>query len=85
MAHIGMCGDVKAIYYIENGDDAQTAASKAIKYLGDEVGGRGGIICISKDGGIGLAFSTYRMGWAYINADGMKYGIDQGDNIAADS
>ena len=68
---------------MENGDDAQTAAEKAIKYLGNETDGRGGIICISNKGDIGFSFSTFRMGWALIADDKIKFGIDHGDKFEA--
>ena len=69
---------------MENGDDAQTAAEKAIKHLHEETGGRGGVICIDKNGKLGHSFSTYRMGWALIDGDGVvKYGIDQGQTLTA--
>ena len=66
---------------MENGDTAQEAAEKAIGYLGKETTGRGGVICINNKGEIGMSFSTYRMGWAMINEDGVTYGIDQGERI----
>ena len=66
---------------MENGDSAQVAAEKAIEYLGQETTGRGGVICISNKGEIGMSFSTYRMGWASINDDGVCYGIEQGERL----
>lgn len=66
---------------MENGDTAQIAAEKAIEHLGKETTGRAGVICISSNGDIGLSFSTYRMGWASINENGITYGIDQGERI----
>ena len=69
--------------HIENGDDAKTAAEKAIKELGEETCGRAGVICIDNKGNIGHAFSTYRMGWALIDQDGIRFGIDHGDCFKA--
>ena len=66
---------------MESGDSAQVAAEKAIEYLGSETNGRGGVICISNKGEIGMCFSTYRMGWASISEDGIMYGIEQGERI----
>ena len=62
---------------MENGDSAQVAAEKAIRYLGNQTNGRGGVICINNEGEIGVSFSTYRMCWASLNEDGFSYGIEQ--------
>ena len=66
---------------MENGDSAQVAAEKAIRFLESQTNSLGGVICISNKGEIGVSFSTYRMGWAAINEDGFIYGIEQGERI----
>eukprot|EP00794_Sanderia_malayensis_P000152 gene151-764_t len=78
---VNVCRQV--VRHIENGDNAQTAADKAIQELGKETIGRCGVICIDNKGNIGHAFSTYRMGWALITEDGIQYGVDQGECLKA--
>eukprot|EP00794_Sanderia_malayensis_P000150 gene150-762_t len=78
---VNVCRQV--VRHIENGDDAQTAADKAIQELGEETVGTGGVVCIDNKGNIGHAFSTYRMGWALITENGIQYGVDQGECLKA--
>ena len=46
------------------GARAQAAADWAVEELRSKVGGRGGVIVVSIDGGIGTAFNTREMAWA---------------------
>lgn len=39
-----------------------------------------GAITISKDGGIGIAFSSKRMAWAYQRGDELHFGIEHGED-----
>ena len=71
------------VFYLEQGDSAQQAAQKAVNYMQECTGGRGGIICIDKEGNIGKAFTTYRMGWASIDENGIQYGINHGEELGA--
>jgi beta-aspartyl-peptidase (threonine type) len=48
---------------------AQDAAWMTIRALEDRVGGRGGVIVISRDGSIGFAFNTPRMPVAYMDGE----------------
>jgi beta-aspartyl-peptidase (threonine type) len=45
------------------GGGAQAAAERAIDEMERKVGGRGGLIMVSIDGGIGAAFNTRHMTW----------------------
>lgn len=38
-----------------------------------------GAITISKNGEVGVGFTSKRMGWAYQKGDTIFYGIDQGE------
>jgi beta-aspartyl-peptidase (threonine type) len=53
----------------ENGGDPQRAAEEGISVLRAKVGGTGGIILITKGGGVGSAFSTPRFARAYLTSD----------------
>jgi beta-aspartyl-peptidase (threonine type) len=48
---------------------AQDAAWLAIRGLEDRVGGRGGVVVLSRDGSIGFAFNTPRMAVAYMDGE----------------
>jgi beta-aspartyl-peptidase (threonine type) len=48
---------------------AQDAAWMAVRGLEDRVGGRGGVIVVSRDGSIGFAYNTPRMAVAYVDAE----------------
>jgi beta-aspartyl-peptidase (threonine type) len=48
---------------------AQDAAWLAVRALEDRVGGRGGVIVLSRDGSIGFAFNTPRMAVAYMDGE----------------
>ncbi len=51
------------------GATAQDAAWLAVRDFEDRVGGRGGVVVLSKDGSIGFAFNTPRMAVAYMDAE----------------
>jgi beta-aspartyl-peptidase (threonine type) len=54
----------QAIDYLREGYNAQEAAEKVIKLLEEKVKGKGGIIILSK-AGVGAAYNTKRMAYAY--------------------
>ncbi len=56
------------------GATAQGAASEAIAYLFERLGGHGGIILLGPDGQIGLAHNTPRMAWGYATSQGRWQG-----------
>lgn len=47
------------------------------------VGGSAGAIVISKDGQIGIGFSSEKMAWAYLKNGTIHYGIKKGQHFTA--
>jgi beta-aspartyl-peptidase (threonine type) len=62
---------------LQTGMTAQEAAREAIRHMEARVGGRGGIIMITKNGDLGVSFTTERMAWASISDGVMRSGIDE--------
>lgn len=58
------------------GDSPQDAASAAIAYLHQRLGGHGGIILLGPDGRLGLAHNTPRMAWGYATPEGLHLGTN---------
>lgn len=61
---------------VASGSTPQAAATAAIAYLQDRLGGHGGIITLGPDGLLGLAHNTPRMAWGWANPHGQKLGTD---------
>ncbi len=57
---------------IEAGHDAKEASDAAIRYLGERVGGLGGVITIDAEGRIAFSFNTPRMAVAMIDQAGKR-------------
>lgn len=57
---------------LQNGMEPVKAARQAIQYLHDRVDGRGGLICMNKNGEIGYAFNTPHMAIALIDGNGKQ-------------
>eukprot|EP00940_MAST-03C_sp_MAST-3C-sp2_P001400 g1400.t1 len=51
---------------IQKSDSPDTVASETLKEMKRRLGGHGGLICIRKDGRVGLAHTTKRMAWARV-------------------
>ena len=78
---------------VERGVAPAEAASAALEHMSTRVGGRGGAICVSPSGAVGVAYSTSRMAWACMRDEGgdavVRCGIDRsapdlaGDGAAA--
>jgi beta-aspartyl-peptidase (threonine type) len=64
-----------AVDRVASGASAQDAATTAIDYLHNRLGGHGGIILLAPDGGIGLAHNTPRMAWGMAGSEGRQLGI----------
>ena len=64
-----------AVDRVASGATPQQAASDAIAYLYDRLGGHGGVILLGPDGRIGLAHNTPRMAWGLATAAGKQLGI----------
>ena len=55
-----------AVDLLRSGVPAAEAAARAVALLGDRVGGRGGLIVVSRHGDVGAAFNTRSMAWAAL-------------------
>ncbi len=60
------------IFMIEQGKDAQEAADLAVKELDVKTGSSGGIICIDKNGNIGISKNTKYMPVAFYSSENKK-------------
>ena len=64
-----------AVDRVAAGFSPQQAATDAIDYLFNRLGGHGGIILLGPDGSLGLAHNTPRMAWGIATAAGQELGI----------
>jgi len=64
-----------AVDRVAAGNPPQDAASASIDYLYSRLGGHGGIILLSPDGGFGIAHNTPRMAWGLASIEGKQLGI----------
>jgi beta-aspartyl-peptidase (threonine type) len=64
-----------AVDRVAAGNTPQDAATAAIEYLYNRLGGHGGIILLGPDGSIGLAHNTPRMAWGIANSEGKQLGV----------
>jgi beta-aspartyl-peptidase (threonine type) len=64
-----------AVDRVAAGSTTQQAATDAIDYLFNRLGGHGGIVLLGPDGSIGLAHNTPRMAWGIATAQGHQLGI----------
>lgn len=64
-----------AVDRVAAGAAPQQAASDAIAYLYQRLGGHGGIILMGPDGSIGLAHNTPRMAWGLATSEGHQLGV----------
>jgi beta-aspartyl-peptidase (threonine type) len=64
-----------AVDHVAAGSTTQQAATDAIDYLFNRLGGLGGIILLGPDGSVGLAHNTPRMAWGIATAQGHQLGI----------
>ena len=63
-----------AVDRVAEGSSPQDAATAAIRYLYDRLGGHGGIILLGPDGRFGLAHNTPRMAWGTATGKGLELG-----------
>jgi L-asparaginase / beta-aspartyl-peptidase len=81
------CLAMRIMSEMRSGSSALDAAKHALKYMKTRVGGCGGVICMDKDGNVGIAHTTERMAWACIigsnndslNEMSLKSGITRRD------
>jgi len=64
-----------AVDRVAAGSTPQQAATDAIDYLFNRLGGHGGIILLGPDGSLGLAHNTPRMAWGIASSAGQELGI----------
>ena len=64
-----------AVDRVAAGHSPQEAASAAINYLYERLGGHGGVILLGPDGQIGLAHNTPRMAWGLATPAGKTLGV----------
>jgi len=64
-----------AVDRVASGATPQDAATAAIDYLYNRLGGHGGIVLLGPDGQIGIAHNTPRMAWGIADANGHRLGI----------
>ncbi len=71
---------------MRGGMSAQGAAREAVRELGDRVGGRGGIICVDRNGRVGAAHNSRRMayGAGLLGDRDLILGRDAGVALVAD-
>jgi beta-aspartyl-peptidase (threonine type) len=64
-----------AVDRVASGITPQAAASEAIAYLFNRLGGHGGMILLGPTGEIGIAHNTPRMAWGLVTHEGHRLGI----------
>ena len=64
-----------AVDKVAAGATPQQAASAAIAYLYDRLGGHGGVILLGPNGEVGLAHNTPRMAWGLATRQGKSQGV----------
>src|ERR1700677_2093358 len=64
-----------AVDRVASGATPQQAATEAIAYLFNRLGGHGGIILLGPDGHIGIAHNTPRMAWGLQTPAGSQVGV----------
>lgn len=52
--------------------------------MSNRVGGSAGAIVISREGKIGIGFSSPKMAWAYLENGTIHYGIKHGQHLTVD-
>lgn len=66
---------------MESGLDAQTATMQAVEGMTSRLKNTAGAITLSKDGDVGIHFSSHRMSWAYVKDDKIFYGINHNETF----
>ncbi|XP_032524776.2 probable isoaspartyl peptidase/L-asparaginase GA20639 isoform X1 [Danaus plexippus] len=64
------------IKLMENGKDASTATKMAVEGMTKRLNNTAGAITLSKNGDVGIHFSSQRLAWAYIKSNKLFYGIN---------
>ncbi|XP_028178034.1 probable isoaspartyl peptidase/L-asparaginase GA20639 [Ostrinia furnacalis] len=69
---------------IESGVDANTATKKSVLGMTKRLNNTAGAITLSKNGDVGVYFSSNRMSWAYVRDGKIYYGIEH-DQVLEDA
>ncbi|XP_030028791.1 probable isoaspartyl peptidase/L-asparaginase CG7860 [Manduca sexta] len=64
------------IKLMEDNVDADTATKEAVKGMTSRLNNTAGAITLSKNGDVGVYFSSKRMSWAYVKNNTLFYGIE---------
>ena len=80
-----VCLAQRVTQLMQQGEAPGAACASALAYMRGRVDGYGGLISINPSGRVGLSFSTERMAWAAITADGteggaLRSGIERQDD-----
>ncbi|XP_050533608.1 isoaspartyl peptidase/L-asparaginase [Daktulosphaira vitifoliae] len=66
---------------LEQGVEPNLAVQNECEKLSTRIGGSAGAIAISKEGTIGIGFSSEKMAWAYLEKGMIHYGIKKGQHF----
>ncbi|XP_022203957.2 probable isoaspartyl peptidase/L-asparaginase GA20639 [Nilaparvata lugens] len=66
------------------GKSAQQASEESVRGMTERVGNTAGVITLTPKGQVGVAFTSKRMAWAYLEGDKLHYGIEQGQHLVMD-
>lgn len=69
---------------MESGIKAPNATYTAVNSMTKRLDTTAGAITLSKDGEVGVYFSSKRMAWAYMNSPKIIYGIENGQKLEED-
>lgn len=69
---------------MENGANANEATKTAVNGMTKRLNNTAGAITLSKNGDVGVHFSSNRMSWAYIKSNKIYYGIEQNEVMEAE-
>lgn len=69
---------------MESGIKAPNATYTAVNSMTKRLDNTAGAITLSKDGEVGVYFSSKRMAWAYMNSPKIIYGIENGQKLEED-
>jgi len=70
---------IKRMEYLK--EPIQVACESSCRKMLRDLKGTGGVIGLSKDGDIGIAFTSNRMAWSYQRGNELHYGIQRNDDF----
>lgn len=69
------------VLYVWPGVPVSASIQQSLEHMAQRVEGCGGAVAVSRDGEIGVGFSTPRMPWAYVKDSLLHYGIHPGQHL----